>query len=625
MSFSLYQQSHTDIAKYMDISEYPPPSRKSIPLDDQLIEVWSYSNAPRDVMTADVNGDGYSEIICSFDKELVILDSEKRVLWKKSFTFNPGIFVMDVTGDFVPEILVKSDDNRMEIQVFDGDGRKLASQEFYSQWYSVPPSKESTNIGIFPLWSGNIDDDDSIEVICKVHAGYMLKPRGLYAFEYPSFEKEWYYPVGPHLAAISVVDVDGDGQAEIISGSEAPGNGNHERGTDDFHAYVFAVTLQGEEIWTEQIGSEGYKRVYVVPVDLDGDGNLEIVGAGWSSKDNWGTLFVMDSKGNYIQGGENEFNNSLFLKAITYLDDDGDLEILSVTTSEFVIYNDKLREIISRNVSMTFSKHTQVTVNDIDADGKKEIVLTSEDPKLLILNTDLEEEWNKTFPGYNEYLQAAVVNLNKCKNHLLVLSDKLYAYTYSNNPGWPCVPWVIAKEQKINEIENALEEAQTYLGQGDVDKANEYVFQAEEVYLSIRSEGGLGEYYEKIENLKKEIEDKYNAARINVYISYLLFSGCIVVYLLNLDFRILSLCLVLNIVWVVQNFSLDNDTLPIHKALIDSWCLSDFLEQLDIGEETNEFKRILKLYEEASSPKKTDAEIIELIKKIFDELPKIWG
>jgi hypothetical protein len=504
--FDLYQQSYVDITEYLDTSEYPPSSIKSIPLDDQLIEEWSYGSTPHNVAVADVNQDGDIEIICSSGNELIVLNSKGRALWKESFSFEPLFFILDVTGDLVPEILVKSSDNHMEIQVFDGDGEKLGSNEFYSQWYSVPPSKERGGIGIFPLWSGNIDDDDSIEVICKLHAGYILKPRGLYAFEYPSFKEEWFYPVGPNLMTINVADIDNDGKAEIISGSEAPRNGNWEGGTDDFHAYVFAVTLQGEEIWTEQIGSEGYKRIYVAPVDLDGDGDLEIVGAGWSSKDNWGTLFVMDSKRNYIQGGENEFNHSLFLKAITDLDDDGDLEILAVTKSEFVIYNDKLREIISRNVSMTFSKHTQVTVNDIDADGEKEIVLTSEDPKLLILNTDLEEEWSKTFPGYNKNLQAAVVNLNKCKNYLLVLGDKLYAYTYSNNPGWPCYPWIIAKEGKINEIENALEEAQKYLGQGDLDKANEYVSQAEEVYVSIRSEGGLGEYYEKIEEMKKEIE-----------------------------------------------------------------------------------------------------------------------
>ena len=34
MFLNLYQQSHTDLAKFMDISEYPLSSRKSIPLDE---------------------------------------------------------------------------------------------------------------------------------------------------------------------------------------------------------------------------------------------------------------------------------------------------------------------------------------------------------------------------------------------------------------------------------------------------------------------------------------------------------------------------------------------------------------------------------------------------------------
>lgn len=118
-------------------------------------------------------------------------------------------------------------------------------------------------------------------------------------------------------------------------------------------------------------------------------------------------------------------------------------------------------------------------------------------------------------------------------------------------------------------------------------------------------------------------EDRFKAARISVYISYITFSVCILVYFLNLDIRFLSLCLVVALVWIVLNFSLDNDVLPIYKALVDSKDLPEFLKQLDIDEKSDEFKKISKLYREASSAKKVDKEIIKLIKRAFDELPKI--
>lgn len=118
-------------------------------------------------------------------------------------------------------------------------------------------------------------------------------------------------------------------------------------------------------------------------------------------------------------------------------------------------------------------------------------------------------------------------------------------------------------------------------------------------------------------------EDKHGAALTNVIISYISFSACILVFYLNLDFRILSLIIIITTIWVLLNFSLDNDALPLYKALFDSENLSDFLEKLDIKEQTEVFNKISKLYKEASSPRKTELEIVKLIERIFDELPKI--
>lgn len=486
--------------------EYMLPSRKSIPLDDQLTEVWSYEGTPHSVTTADINGDRQNEIICSFAKEIVVLNSEGKVLWKKTFSFLPQVSVMDLDKDFVPEVIVKSDDRRMGLYIFDGKGKELVRHEFYSRWYAQPPP-QGYDLGILPLWSDDIDGDDSIEVICQLHAGYAVNPRGFYAFEYPSFEEEWYYPVASTLATIHFVDIDGDGQVEIVAGSEAPCNGRQLGGTDDCHAYVYAVTLQGKGLWTKQIGPGGYKRIYIAVVDSNNDGNMEIVCAGWSFEDNWGTLFILDSEGNYTAGEGNEFDHSVFLESVADMDNDGTMEILtSLSPSTLVLYDRRLREVKRKDVSITLSPSTRVLVNDIDADGKKEMILTSDDEKLLILNTDLEEEWSKTFPSYDKYLKAAVVNLDGCKNLLLVLSDKVYAYTYTHNPDQPCVPWIIAKQGKIAEIESSLEEARKYLEQGDMARAAEYVSQAEEAYMSIGTEGGLEEYYKEIEEMRKAID-----------------------------------------------------------------------------------------------------------------------
>lgn len=487
---------------YKETHEYKLPSRRSIPLADELVEVWSYGNNPRSAIAADINGDGKDEIICTFTKQMAVLTSEGKLLWKKSFTFQPGISIMDLTGDLIPEILVKSDDKRMGLQIFSGEGEKLAWKEFYKRWYDKPPLDKSGGIGIFPLWSGDIDNDGVIEVICKVHADYVLEPRGLYAFEYPSFEEEWYYPVAPHLFAINFVDITGDGQVEILAGSEAPYNGRKVGDTSDCYAYVYAVTLKGKEIWKRRFGECSQNRVHIAVVDLDNDGEQEIVGGGWSFSDDWGTLFVLNPEGDFIFGGENEFDHSVFLKAVADLDGDGDLEILTSTSSMLVLYDHRLREIKNKRVSMPLNKYTEITVNDIDADGSKEIIFTSEDPKLLILDNNLEEKWDKKFYGYAKYLKAVVVNLQMCKNHLLVLSDKLRAYTYSNNSEWPCTPWVILKEEKAIEAEEHFKSGEEYYEEENYEDARAEFAQARTVYGDIDDESGISSADEEINKVE---------------------------------------------------------------------------------------------------------------------------
>ncbi len=472
--------------------EYVIPSRKDIPLDDQFTCDPLFNETLRSVIVADINGDGQNEIVCSFAKEVAVLTSEGRILWKQSFEFSPGIVVMDLTRDFIPEVIVTSHDNRMGIQVFNERGEKIADREFYSRWYGEPPSLEYT-IGIRPVWSGDIDNDNLLEVICQVNAGYTRDPRGFFVFEYPTFKEEWYYPVAPTLSTIHIVDINGDGQAEIIAGSHAVCNGREVGSTDDCHAYVYAVTLEGERLWRKQIGPQGFSRIDIAIADLDGDGTQEIIGGGWSYKDNWGTLFALDSKGDYILGKKKEFGYSVFLEAVSDLDNDGKMEILTSSfPSTLALYDDRFGVIRRmQNVRIKLSYDSLVAINDYDADGKKEIILTSEDPELLVLNIDLEEEWSEVFPGYEEYLKTVVANFGKCKNHLLVLSDKLYACTYAQSPDWPCVPWIIVEQQKKVEAEESLEAGNRCLEKEDCGCAKSEFTKAKSAYEQIKDQDGI--------------------------------------------------------------------------------------------------------------------------------------
>ncbi len=117
------------------------------------------------------------------------------------------------------------------------------------------------------------------------------------------------------------------------------------------------------------------------------------------------------------------------------------------------------------------------------------------------------------------------------------------------------------------------------------------------------------------------IEDKESSAFITIYTLYLLFLACIFMYILFQGGFIFYVFITSFLFWIVFiSFPLDNDELPIYKAVIGSRNMIEFLEQLDIKEGSEEFNRIIELYNDAESEEATEKKI-ELMDKVVDELP----
>ena len=530
--------------------EYMFPSNKSSRSKHWLTKVGERDGSdPRKVLAADIDKDGKNEIIYSRANKIEVLKAEMlnqkwqwQVLWCKEFSLSPEVTVMDLTGDLVPEVVVTSTDNHMRFQVFDANGKEIKSHEFYSRWYSEPP-KLSKQIRIFPHWSGNIDDDDSIEVVCHVSVdgelsisdeGQSFEPQGIYVFEYPSFKEEWYYPTAPQVQTVNLADINGDGQIEILAGSKASWKGRKEGNTDDYHVYVYAISLQKKELWPPKDMGNVIGEVDISVVDLNGDGKQDIVGGGGSYLTRKGILFALDSEGNPLREENIEFDYSVFLKGVADLDNDGDLEILMSSESyrqNIIIYDHNLREITQKKVSITLGKSALVTINDIDSDGKKEIILASDENKFLILNSNLEEEWEKNIPSLKNQGRrlnvVTVVNLNKCMNHLFVLGYKLFVYTYQIDPDhpnskWPCTPWIIT-EQKINKAENLMDDGNKCFSRGDCQCWKEKYEEAKKIFEEIGDDAGIEEAEENIlRGCVPRIERIINKIKENIVIMIIL-------------------------------------------------------------------------------------------------------
>jgi hypothetical protein len=474
--------------------EYKYSSRKSLPLSDNLVEKASLLNSidsPRTFQIADINGDGENEIIIKSSNRIFVTDKFGKTLSEIDFVSEPELQqLLDVTGDLIPEIIVGHSDGRMSLEFYSGNGEFLAQHEFYNRWWNQPMGV----CNISPLAAFDIDGDGRIEVICIVSAAYEMMPRGIYVFEYSTFLDEWFYPFAPIVETPKLVDLDGDGDLEILIGSNAPCNGRSAENTDDCHAYVAAIDLQGNELWIREIGA-GYKRVWIEVADLDGDGSNEIVCYGWSPDDTWGKLFILDKDGNYVRGEDNVFQHSVFLGGISDLDDDGKKEILAFTSDgNIIIYDYFLNPKCSRNIEMNITKLTSAIINDIDADGEKEIILSSNDERVYILDRTLDVEWTTSLHGFDGRVKALVTTLYGCRNDLILLGDTIHVYSHQHDdaPG-PCPLWEITERTLTEEAD-----ANETLGQSAFEAKN---------YISsrIHYKNAL-EIYTKLENEEK-IED----------------------------------------------------------------------------------------------------------------------
>lgn len=479
----LFQRDYVETHEFMLSSKVESESTS-------LNEAWSSEgDSPQSVIEADIDGDGQMEIICSFPKKVVVLDSKGIELpWRKGFESEPEIAAMDLDFDFIPEVVVTSKDN---LFVFDENGilltsMEFTSMEFYKERYGKPPP-EKCEITIRALWSGDIDSDGFIEVVCSVSATSpeevsatipeesqdFLKSRGIYVFEYhlpedsesPSLNLEWSYQCAPNVKTVNIVDLDSDGELEIVWGSSAPCNGAVVKDTDDCHTYVYAINLQGEELWIKEIGLE-YNIVRIAVADLDCNGTNEVVCSGRffkSPEKNWGTLFVLDAQGNYVDGIR--LDHSVYLKSVSDLDSDGDMEILVCDVNGALkIYDHNLQLVRESDAGVPFS--SDLTVNDLDGDGQKEIIAISSDRSIIILDRYLEQEWTGSFPV--RVSKAVVVNLSHCKNDLLVLADKLYLFSYEKQSSQPCALPTIE-----DEIINHFNRGNDCLEKGDYQKAIE--------------------------------------------------------------------------------------------------------------------------------------------------------
>jgi len=138
-------------------------------------------------------------------------------------------------------------------------------------------------------------------IVCNV--GFDLERRGIYAVDPWTGKIIWDFQSGsaPFYFGCQIVDLDGDGQQEVLMPARAPNNlhGRKVNGFSDDRPYLFVFEADGTLRWHLELGTTP-GAPYLNTGDLDGDGSIEIVLAVHNVSDKGGSVQILNREGKQL-------------------------------------------------------------------------------------------------------------------------------------------------------------------------------------------------------------------------------------------------------------------------------------------------------------------------------------
>ena len=484
---------------------YEISSRESLPLTSPLEEVWSLPVKQKAFFfTGDRNGDGINDIILVEGSTMSLLDEKgtKKLTRELSRTFSQ-VKSLDFDGDTLEEFSVRFSATEFTFSVYDFMDESVRDYKFIPE-VSTPPYKGS----VIPFAVLDCDNDGNNEILASIWVSFYCYPRGVIALDCESGEVEWFYQIGAGLWPDVVEDINNDGVTDIVMGSIAACNCGEDQ-FPDCDARVVALSITGEELWAVSLGY-GYRRAAACVDDINDEEGLEVIGFGHEASENWGSLFVLDCSGEYLYKSETDY--SVYPGAVSDIDGDGLKEIVAADYRGYLSVFTGDLELKSEKFIGNLDSQARVLLNDINGDGFCEILLGTE-KELYILDKDLNITWEREFP---DKITFAVTNLSSCKNTVLVLSDKLYAFSYEDREEPPCSLWVITERTLIEEGTKYLEKAESLLAVKDYRDSRNSFENALKIFEDLEDQEQITSVSAKITELN-EIIFKLNV-RMGVFI-----------------------------------------------------------------------------------------------------------
>ena len=413
----------------------------------ELISDWELAPVeakPKGVRVADVNGDGEIDFLCMYPTYFQIRNINGGVFCQVNI-HNKYIIgnCLDIDDDGKLEIFVSiMIKDTFFLHVYDYKGILLRKIDAISGEDVRPPLGWDGYCAVQGLI--DVNRDGTKDLVTRVNTGLDRQPRGVFVYDYQTGSEMWHFLMGTSPNKLSLADINGNGNQEIVVPTSAPENGSDVNGTNDSTSYVIALDNSGDLLWKNPLGRVFSSVEHMDIVDIDGDGVSEIVAQkiSWRAEDpEQDRIYIIDARdgeeikhrniGKYARG-----------QVVGDWDRDGRDEIIvggCGNGTELWILNSNLDTISS--YSHTPWIEPQLT-DDIDGNGTQELICLTGDNRLLILNEKFAELASFRYGNIGTVPKVIGVSMREeSPKRIVLLADRLYVLRLqkrflTNYGGW---------------------------------------------------------------------------------------------------------------------------------------------------------------------------------------------
>lgn len=306
---------------------------------------------------------------------------------------------------------------------------------------------------ITPVMIKDIDDDDEIELVCLAADGYRSNPRGIYVYDLMSGRLKWKLDTAANISSLIYEDFDLDGKKDLIASTMAfKNNQKIINGTSDHSPSIFACNTKGELIFVEKC-FDGYGQVLLESVDIDNDGTSDIIRIDhtWGTDNHKNSVSIIKPTGSkFVTQRRYEFETPItreFRPLITNLDESNEKYIFISNKLNGLIILNKDLQMVEHDLDMSVRRIE--SIEDIDNDNKKEILLLGGDNEFIILNSALKVEARveNPFPS-DEKAKADIIRNGKEKPKRIAIA----CHTGINYYDYKLLPWYQLFRQWIETL-----------------------------------------------------------------------------------------------------------------------------------------------------------------------------